>query len=64
MARLILAQVLKRKGISKLEFGRRLGIKNPENVYRLFRPGVDPHFSALKRYARALRCKVRDLIKE
>lgn len=63
MARLILAEMLKKRRISKQEFGRRLGIR-PEHVYRLFRPGVDPRLSALNRYARALKCKVRDLIRD
>lgn len=63
MARLILAEMLKKKRVSKLEFGRRLGIR-PEHVFRLFREGVDPRLSALTKYARALKCRVRDLIAE
>ena len=63
MAKLALAAMLKRKRVSKAEFARRLGIRY-ENVFRLFREGTDPRLSALTRYANALGCRVRDLIKE
>jgi DNA-binding Xre family transcriptional regulator len=62
MAQVLLAEMLKRKRVSKREFARRLGI-DPKNVFRLFSPKADPRISALERYAKALGCKVRDLIK-
>ena len=63
MSRIILADVLKKKRISKREFGRRLGI-DPKNVFRLFKATADPRFSELRRYAKAIGCKVRELIKD
>lgn len=63
MARLILGKALKRKGISKREFAKRLGVEY-KNIFRLFKPTADPRLSALNRYAKALGVRVRDLIKE
>ncbi len=63
MPRLILAKILKEKGLSKRQFAKRLGIRY-EHVFRLFRAGVNPKLSTLIAWAKALKCKVRDLIKE
>jgi DNA-binding Xre family transcriptional regulator len=63
VARVILAAVLKRKGISKRQFARLIGV-DYHNVFRLFREGTDPRFSTLSKWAKALNCKVRDLIRE
>lgn len=35
-----------------------------ENVFRLFRPEYNPRFSRLVEIARAVGCRVRDLIEE
>ena len=59
---LILASVLKKKRISKLEFGRRLGI-DQRNLSKLFRKGYNPRVSTLYLYAKVIGCKARDLIK-
>lgn len=63
MARLILDQVRRRKRVSKRQLAIRMGMRY-ENVFRIFRPGYDAKFSVLQKIAKALKCKVRDLIKE
>lgn len=40
-----------------------IGIDYP-TVFRYFRPGYDPKLSTLHKWAKALKIKVRDLIKE
>jgi len=64
MAKLILERVLKKKGISKREFARRLKLYDPNNVFRYFREGYDPKLSTLSKWAKALKVRVRDLIEE
>lgn len=63
MAHHQLAEVLKKKGISKRRFAKMLGVQYA-GVFRYFRPGYDPKLSTLTRWAKALKVKVRDLIKE
>jgi transcriptional regulator with XRE-family HTH domain len=63
VAKLTLAQALKRKKLSKRQFAIRLGI-DPKNVTRLFKPDCDPRWSALNRYAKVIGCKIRDLYRE
>jgi DNA-binding Xre family transcriptional regulator len=63
MPRLILAKVLKEKGISKRRFAQLLGISY-HNVFRLFHADSDPRFSTLVKWSRVLRCKVCDLIRD
>jgi len=63
MAKLILAEVLKKKGLSKRQFAKRLGKDYPA-VFRYFREGYDPKLSTLEDWARALNCRVRDLVEE
>jgi len=63
MAKVILVEVLKKKKISKRAFGRMIGARE-DNVWRIFRPGYNPKFSTLQAWAKALKIKVRDLIKE
>lgn len=63
MAKLILAEVLKRKRVSKRQFAKRLGMAY-HNVFRLFGPKVDPKLSSLTKYAKALKVKVKDLFRE
>jgi transcriptional regulator with XRE-family HTH domain len=63
MPKVILDKVLKKKGISKRQFAKRLGIQY-HNVFRLFQDGRDPKFSTLAKWAKVLKIKVRDLIDE
>lgn len=63
MPKLVLGEVCKRKGVSKRELAKRLGIRY-HNVFRLFHDDANPRLSQVFRYAAALKCKVRDLIKE
>ena len=63
MAKLVLAEVLKKKGLSKRQFAKRLG-KDYPGVFRYFREGYDPKLSTLEDWAKALNCRVRDLVEE
>lgn len=63
MPSLILAKVLKRKKLSKRQFAKRLGVEY-NYVFRLFRPGYNPRFDTLCKYAKVIPCRVRDLIEE
>lgn len=63
MARLILDKMLKRRKLSKRQFAKRLDIEY-NNVFRYFRNGYDPKLSSLEKWAKAIGCKVRDLIEE
>lgn len=58
-----LAEVLEKKRLSKYELARRLGLKYG-NVFRFFSEEYDPKLSMLRRWAKALKCKVRDLYAE
>jgi transcriptional regulator with XRE-family HTH domain len=63
MARLNLAQVLKKKQITKYKFAALLRT-NYANVFRHFRPGANPTLKTLNLWAKVLGVKVRDLLKE
>ena len=63
MAKIILEEVLKRRKLSKRQLSIRMGIRY-EHVFRFFRKGYNPRFSTLNLWAKAIGCKVRDLIKE
>ena len=63
MAKFILGSVLKKRKISKRQFALMIKMRY-EQVFRLFRDGYDPKLSLLSRCAKALKCKVRDLLKE
>jgi transcriptional regulator with XRE-family HTH domain len=63
MAKLILAPLLKKKGLSKRKFAKLLNIDYP-SVFRYFRDGYDPKLSTLELWAKALGVRVRDLIVE
>lgn len=63
MAKLLLAEVLKKKGLSKRQFAKRLGKEYP-TVFRYFREGYDPKLSSLEAWAKVLNCRIRDLIEE
>jgi DNA-binding Xre family transcriptional regulator len=63
MAKFILGAVLKKRRLSKRQFAKMIEMRY-EQVFRLFRDGYDPKLSLLNRIAKALKCRVRDLIKE
>jgi len=63
MAKLLLAAILKKKGISKRQFAKRLSMEY-DNVFRFFRPGYDPKLSVLEKWAKVLGVRMRDLFKE
>lgn len=63
MAKIILAQVLKKKKLSKRKFAKLIGMRY-DQVFRLFREGHNPKFSSLALWAKALKCKIRDLYRE
>jgi hypothetical protein len=62
-AKLQLEKVLQKKAISKRQFAKLLEA-DYANVFRFFRPGYNPTFEMLVRWADALKIKVRDLIDE
>ena len=63
MAKLQLEKVLEKKGMSKRQFAKLLGA-DYANVFRFFRPGYNPTFEMLVKWAEVLKVKVRDLIEE
>lgn len=63
MAHHVLGEILKKKKLSKRQFAKLIGSRY-EHVFRFFRPGYDPKLSVLTLWAKALKCRVRDLIKE
>ncbi len=63
MAKLLLAEVLMKKGLSKRQFAKKLGKEYP-TVFRYFREGYDPKLSSLEAWAKVLGCRIRDLVEE
>ena len=63
MAKLLLAQVLEKKRVSKRQFAKRLGI-DYSSVFRFFRPGYDPKLSVLEKWAKALGVRIGELFEE
>lgn len=63
MPKLLLEKVLKKKGMSKRQFAKRLDI-DYASVFRFFRPGYDPKLSTLARWAKVLDVRIRDLYSE
>lgn len=63
MAKLILAKILKAKGMSKRQFAKNLGI-HYHSVFQFFKPTYNPTFKMIVRWAKAAGVKVKDLIKE
>ena len=63
MPKLALDRALKKRKLSKRQFALRLGMQY-QNVFKLFREGYDPKFSSIAKWAKAIGCKVRDLIEE
>ena len=63
MAKLVLDAILKKRGISKRQFAKKLNVEY-YSVFRYFRDGYDPKLSTLAKWAKALGIKVQDLIKD
>lgn len=63
LPKLKLAHMLERKGLSKRQFAKLLGVSYPA-VFRYFRDGYDPKLSTLKRWAKVIECKIKDLYDE
>lgn len=63
MVKLLLGSVLKKKGISKRQFAKRLGM-HYHGVFRYFKDGYDPKLSTLAKWAKVIPCRVRDLYVE
>jgi transcriptional regulator with XRE-family HTH domain len=63
MAKLILDEVLKRKGCSKRQLAKRMGV-HYNHVFRYFREGYDPRLSTLNKMAQALGVKVKQLLRD
>lgn len=61
MIRLTVEEYLARKGISKNEFARRLGIPS-QAVRPYFRDGYDPKLSTLQKWCKVLDCRVTELV--
>lgn len=63
MAHIPLDEMLKKARMSRRKFAAHIGV-DYKNIARLFKPEYDPKLSTMKRWAKALHCKVRDLIRE
>ena len=63
MAKLLLTEMLKKRKMSKYRLAKILNA-DYKNTHRWFKPDYDPKLSTLAAWAKALKCKVRDLIKE
>ena len=63
MAKVLLAEVLEKKGISKRQFAKKLGKDYPA-VFRYFREEYDPKLSTLEAWAKVLGCRIKDLYEE
>jgi transcriptional regulator with XRE-family HTH domain len=63
MAEITLADMLKKKKLSKRQFAKLINMRY-EQVFRLFRVGYDPKLSSLALWAKALRCRIKDLYRE
>jgi transcriptional regulator with XRE-family HTH domain len=63
MPRLILAKALKKRKLSKRQFAKQLDMEY-RFVFRYFRVDYNPTFRMLCRWAKAIPCRVRDLIEE
>lgn len=63
MPSLRVRQVMERKGVSLRELARRLR-RDVTNTARQVKDDANPTLSTLAAVAKALKCKVRDLIKE
>ena len=63
MARLLLKEMLKKRKMTRYRFAKLLDMEY-QNARRYLKPGYDPKLSVLTAWAKVLKCRVRDLIKE
>jgi site-specific DNA-adenine methylase len=63
MAELLLAEVLKKKKVSKRKFAKMIKTHYRE-IFRYCEPGYDPKLSTLEKWAKALNVRIRDLFVE
>jgi transcriptional regulator with XRE-family HTH domain len=63
MAHVQLAEVLRKKKISKRKFAKLLKTDSG-TIRRYFKPNFNPTLATLERFAKVLGVKIRDLIKE
>jgi DNA-binding XRE family transcriptional regulator len=63
MAKLLLGAMLKKRGISKRQFAKRLSMQY-HAVFRYFKDEYDPKLSTLAKWAKVIPCKIRDLYTE
>jgi hypothetical protein len=63
MAKVLLAEVLKKKKISKRQFAKMIE-KDYREIFRYCMAGYDPKLSSLQKWAKALGVKIKDLYKE
>lgn len=59
--RVLLDKVLKKYKMSRYRFAKELGI-DPKNSPRMFRDDFNPRVSDLETYAKAIGCKIRELL--
>lgn len=64
VAKVALAKILKKKGLSKYKFAQLIGMQDRSNLVRCFKPGYDPRLSTLEKWAKALDVSVKDLIED
>lgn len=63
MPRLAIREFCEKRKISHYRLAKLLGM-DEKNLARLLKPESNPRFDTLCRIAKALKCKVRDLIRE
>jgi transcriptional regulator with XRE-family HTH domain len=63
MAKVRLEEILKKKKISKRKFIKLLKTDSG-TARRYFQPGFNPTLATLEKFAKVLKVKIRDLIKE
>ena len=63
MVTLRLAQMLKKRKLTRYRFALLMRV-DYKNSARWFKAGYDPKLSTLAAWAKILKCRVRDLIKE
>ena len=61
--KIVLRKILKKEGLSVRQFAKR-GEYHYHSVFQFFKPGYNPTFETMARWAKAIGCKVRDLIEE
>lgn len=59
----ILSRLLQQRGISKRQFAKMIRMSYP-NLFPYFKAKANPRLRTLERFAKALGCKVKDLIEE